>query len=140
MKQVHSHTVLCTRNPAMFTKLTPIPSTRRPSIQPAVHLFMVLVLLILSSCATFQTTPREMIAASYLAIETLAESTQEVFDAGRISNDTRQEIRAELQKAQTATDGAKRAIATNDTMGSLQFLNISFAAIEIVRGLLPPPD
>ncbi len=65
---------------------------------------LVLMALALTACASAPKTPKQTMAATYVTIETLAESTLLAFQGGQIDRDTTTKIYNELKQAKAYVD------------------------------------
>ena len=129
---------LTLQNPTQMANLTIVPDHAAPA-RALTGIFMIAFMGLIGCVGVSLPSSEEMIAASYLTIETLAESTQVAYEAQEIDDATRQEVRGQLQIAQNATNMARQFLDTADSVHAMEALNGAFAAIEVVRALLPTP-
>ena len=73
---------------------------------PQIFLPFLLVALVTSSCALMPKTPKQTMAATYVAIETLAESTWVAFESGQIDRETTTRVYGRLKEAKAYVDAA----------------------------------
>ena len=90
-----------------------------------------LYLLLLTACA-MNSVPsiQDSIAASAAIIETVAESTQLAYEAGRISDDERQGIANNLQQAQDYTRLANQSFLQQDAATAIDQLSQALRFVE----------
>lgn len=94
-----------------------------------------LLLVALPGCGALPETPRQAIAASYVTIESLAETAEIAHRDGHIDDQQRAVIRANLQTAMNALREARQIEAAGgDAEGRLQYVRSILIA---VQSLLP---
>lgn len=79
-------------------------------------LFLVFAALVLSACASTPTpeTPKQAMAATYVSIESIADTTLVAYQAGDIDRETVTKIYRKLQEAKSYVD--LTAMTTRDTL------------------------
>lgn len=76
------------------------------------YAFLITIALMLAACSSLPETPKQTLAASYIAVESLADTAYIAHRDGLITDEQRDDIRTELQAALDHLALAEQIITT----------------------------
>lgn len=100
--------------------------------------FALCILLTLSACATTLTW-NEKISIAYGSLDTIAKTTDQLLQAGKITSSEAGVIAKDLQYLSTALSAAQTVYQTNSTDGG-NALQTALTAISTIEGCLSSPS
>ncbi|MAL97160.1 MAG: hypothetical protein CL583_01800 [Alteromonadaceae bacterium] len=102
-------------------------------MRQALPVLALALLLALVACVSLPQTPKQTVAASYVTIESLAETTAIAYRDGHIDGETREEIRIALQESLGhLVEAESLLVAGNDAESQIARARVILEAVQSI--------